>query len=171
MRYLGLALVLASCAPALTAPTPSPPSTTRIVAVATPSPTVAAAAARCETTREDQLGPFYKPDAPLRASVGNGYVLSGAVRAAPGCRAIPSARIELWLANPQGEYDDAHRATVIAGSSGEYRFESNVPVPYAGRPPHIHVRVSAAGFQTLVTQHYPAAGQTAATFDLVLRPQ
>jgi protocatechuate 3,4-dioxygenase beta subunit len=45
-----------------------------------------------------------------------------------------------------------------------------VPVVYGGRPPHIHVRVFAPGFQTLVTQHYPTAGQTEATFDLVLLP-
>jgi protocatechuate 3,4-dioxygenase beta subunit len=44
-------------------------------------------------------------------------------------------------------------------------------VGYAGRPPHIHIRVTAAGHRTLVTQHYPAAGQATATFDLVLRPQ
>jgi catechol 1,2-dioxygenase len=67
-----------------------------------------------------------------------------------------------------GDYDDAHRATVFAGESGEYRFESNVPVSYGGRPPHIHVRVRAPGFEELVTQHYPERGQRKATFDLVL---
>ncbi|CAA9573800.1 MAG: hypothetical protein AVDCRST_MAG88-2608, partial [uncultured Thermomicrobiales bacterium] len=47
-------------------------------------------------------------------------------------------------------------------------FESNAPPPYAGRPPHIHIRVTAPGFPPLVTQHYPRAGQSTATFDLVL---
>jgi len=54
-----------------------------------------------------------------------------------------------------GEYDDAHRATIIADASAAYRFESNLPPPYSGRPPHIHLRVSARNFKTLVTQHYP----------------
>ncbi len=116
------------------------------------------------------LGPFYEPNAPVRTSVGSGYVLSGSVLTADGCEPVRDARIEFWLANPKGEYDDAHRATVLAGERGRYRFESNVPVSYGGRPPHIHVRVTAPGYRNLVTQHYPDAGQTQATFDLVLRP-
>ena len=114
------------------------------------------------------LGPFYKSGAPVRTSVGSGYVLSGAVLAAEECKSVHNARIEFWLANPKGEYDDAHRATVLAGQRGEYRFESNVPVSYGGRPPHIHVRVTAPGFEELVTQHYPEPGQRKANFDLVL---
>jgi protocatechuate 3,4-dioxygenase beta subunit len=116
------------------------------------------------------LGPYYEPNAPVRTSVGSGYVLSGFVLAAGGCEPVPDARIEFWLANPEGEYDEAHRATVFAGERGRYRFESNVPVSYGGRPPHIHIRVTAPGYRNLVTQHYPDAGQTQATFDLVLRP-
>jgi len=91
------------------------------------------------------------------------------VLAARTCRPVARARIEFWLANPEGVYDDAHRATVIAGRDGRYRFESNRPVPYAGRPPHIHIRVSARGFRTLVTQHYPRQGRATAVFNLVLR--
>jgi protocatechuate 3,4-dioxygenase beta subunit len=126
--------------------------------------------AGCEPTRPDMLGPFYEPNAPVRTSVGSGYVLSGAVLAADGCEPVRDARIEFWLANPRGEYDDAHRATVFAGERGRYRFESNVPVSYGGRPPHIHVRVTAPGYRDLVTQHYPDAGRTEARFDLVLEP-
>jgi catechol 1,2-dioxygenase len=124
--------------------------------------------ANCEPTRPDMLGPFYEPGAPLRTSVGRGYVLSGTVLAAEECEPIPKARIEFWLANPSGDYDDAHRATVFAGQSGGYRFKSNVPVSYGGRPPHIHVRVRAQGYDELVTQHYPERGQRRANFDLVL---
>jgi protocatechuate 3,4-dioxygenase beta subunit len=124
--------------------------------------------ADCKPTQPDMLGPFYEPGAPVRTSVGSGYVLSGSVLAAEECEPVRNARIEFWLANPRGEYDDAHRATVIAGERGEYRFESNVPVSYGGRPPHIHVRVTAPGFEELVTQHYPEPGQRKATFDLVL---
>jgi catechol 1,2-dioxygenase len=127
--------------------------------------------ANCKPTQPDMLGPFYEPGAPVRTSVGSGYVLSGAVVAAQECKPIPNAHIEFWLANPMGDYDDAHRATVLAGKRGEYRLESNVPVSYGSRPPHIHVRVRAPGFEELVTQHYPERGQRKANFDLVLLAQ
>jgi protocatechuate 3,4-dioxygenase beta subunit len=128
-----------------------------------------AAAERCTPTPEDMLGPFYEPDAPVRTQVGTGYVLRGTVRSAVDCRPIPAARVELWLAGPRG-YDDEHRATVIADENGEYRFESDLPVPYERRPPHIHVRVEHPGFETLVTQHYPAKGARDGVLELVLKP-
>jgi protocatechuate 3,4-dioxygenase beta subunit len=127
-------------------------------------------AATCEPTSNDALGPFYKPNAPVRSSVGTGYVLQGVVRTAKDCSPVAGAMVELWLAGPNGEYDNAHRATIIADASGAYRFESNVPPPYYGRPPHIHLRISANGFATLVTQHYPAVGTRDAVFDIVLDP-
>ncbi len=73
----------------------------------------------CKPTQPDMLGPFYEPGAPVRTSVGSGYVLSGAVLSAEDCKPIRNARIEFWLANPKGEYDDAHRATVLSGKRGE----------------------------------------------------
>jgi protocatechuate 3,4-dioxygenase beta subunit len=123
----------------------------------------------CTPTRADALGPFYEPGAPVRSKVGTGYVLTGRALSARTCRALATARIELWLANPSGEYDDAHRATIVSRRDGRFRFESNRPVSYGGRPPHIHVRVSARGFRTLVTQHYPRAGRSSGVFNLVLR--
>jgi catechol 1,2-dioxygenase len=125
------------------------------------------AARTCRPTPPDALGPFYEPNAPVRAKVGTGYVLTGRVLTR-SCRAIARARIEFWLANPEGVYDDAHRATVFAGRRGGYRFESNRPPSYGSRPPHIHIRVSARGFRTLVTQHYPRGSRTSAVFNLVL---
>ncbi len=127
-------------------------------------------AAVCTPTDEDMLGPFYKPNAPVRVSVGKGYILYGVIRSSKNCGPVAGAVIELWLAGPDGDYDDAHRATVIADASGAYRFESNVPPTYFGRPPHIHLRISAKGFQTLVTQHYPGSGKNEAMFDIVLIP-
>jgi protocatechuate 3,4-dioxygenase beta subunit len=116
------------------------------------------------------LGPFYKPGAPERAKVGEGYVLKGVVRSARDCSPIKGARIEFWLAGPHGRYDDEHRATVLPDESGSFRFESNFPPGYYGRPPHIHIRVSAEGYRTLVTQHYPEKGGKEGAFDLVLMP-
>lgn len=128
------------------------------------------AAVACVPTRPDALGPFYTPGAPVRTSVGRGFVLTGTVRSADDCRPVGAARVEFWLAGPAGRYGDAWRATVLAGADGMYRFESHVPPAYGGRPPHIHIRVSAAGFQVLVTQYYPKSGETSAQFDLVLIP-
>jgi protocatechuate 3,4-dioxygenase beta subunit len=127
-----------------------------------------AAAPSCRPTVSQSLGPFYEPGAPLRSKVGTGYVLAGRVLATRTCRAIARARIEFWLANPQGEYDEAHRATVVSRSRGGYRFESNKPPSYSSRPAHIHIRVSARGYRTLVTQHYPRANRSTAVFNLVL---
>ena len=175
-----LAAVLAGCSgsepesSSESKPSTSPPTTT-VTQAATSSESDGTARsadkpANCEPTPPDVLGPYYEPDAPVRTSVGSGYVLSGTVLAAGSCEPIPDARIEFWLANPEGEYDDAHRATVPAGAGGRYRFESNVPVSYGGRPPHIHILVTAPGYRELVTQHYPEDGQTEANFDLILEP-
>ncbi|HXX81159.1 MAG TPA: hypothetical protein VEI46_06390 [Thermodesulfovibrionales bacterium] len=132
--------------------------------------TVAAQDKTCTPTKTDMLGPFYRSGAPVRSSVGKGYVLSGVVKSSIGCAPIKGAQIEFWLAGPDGKYDDDHRATIFSDEKGSYQFESNIPVPYSGRPPHIHVKVSAKGFNTLITQHYPEAKQTRASFDLVLVP-
>ena len=128
------------------------------------------AARSCKVTRADALGPYYVPGAPVRSRVGSGYVLSGVVRSTHGCRPLARARIEFWLAGPDGEYDAAHRATVFSRDSGRYTFTSNFPGRYGGRPPHIHIRVSKRGFRTLVTQHYPREGRVRGTFNLVIAP-
>jgi len=125
----------------------------------------------CEPTPEDALGPFYEPGAPLRDRVGKGYVIQGTVRSAADCAPISGASLEFWLAGPGGEYGDEYRATVKAREDGTFRFESEMPPPYWQRPPHIHIRVTSAGFHTLVTQHYPKAGLSEARFDLVLLPE
>jgi protocatechuate 3,4-dioxygenase beta subunit len=134
-------------------------------------PETAVFAASCPPTEEEMMGPFYKPDAPPRSAVGTGYALTGMVRSSKDCSPIPGAVIELWLAGPGATgYDDAHRATIGADSSGAYRFESNIPPPIEGRPPHIHLKVTAKGYVALVTQHYPIDGQSRAVFDVVLVP-
>ena len=125
---------------------------------------------KCEPTPVDYLGPFYKAGAPVRSRVGKGYQLTGHVMSSADCTPIVEAMIELWLTGPDGSYDDDHRATIFSNDSGKYQFESNFPPGYSGRPPHIHIRVSANGFKTLATQHYPESGQKVGEFDLVLVP-
>lgn len=125
---------------------------------------------KCRPTPEDLMGPFYKPGAPVRNSVGAGYVLTGTVKSALDCLPVADARIEFWLTGSNGKYNDDHRATVFADDAGSYRFQSNIPPGYGYRPPHIHIRVSADGFKPLVTQHYPDQGDEKGHFNLVLVP-
>jgi len=124
----------------------------------------------CAPTRPDGEGPYYKPNAPERTSVDKGHVLEGLVKSTKDCAPIPGAKIEFWQVNLNGQYDDDHRATMYSDASGAYSFESNYPPAYESRLPHIHARVSAQGYQTLITQYYPTDGETEGTFDLVLIP-
>ena len=128
----------------------------------------ATAQATCAPTPADMEGPFYKANAPQRTSTGRGMVVMGTVRSAGSCAPIPAARIEWWQANADGQYDDAHRAVMTVGADGRYRFETDLPPAYYGRPPHIHFKAFAPGHRTLTTQLYLKRGQTEAPFDLVL---
>ena len=141
-----------------------------MLTLAAPATAVFGAAA-CPPTPWDEIGPFYRPSAPQRSRIGSGYLLTGTVRSAKDCRPIAGARIEVWQVGLNGSYDDAHRATLIAGAKGEYRLETDLPPPYAARPSHIHILVDAPGFQGLITQHYPTKRSRKARFDLVLVPE
>ncbi len=125
---------------------------------------------KCQPTAPDEMGPFYRPGSPVRSTIGNGYFLRGAVLSVTNCQPIPAALIEFWQAGPNGQYADAYRATIIADQQGGYQLETDAPPPYVSRPAHIHIRISADGFKTLVTQHYLKKGQKEANFDLVLIP-
>ena len=130
-----------------------------------------AAQSSCRATRPDALGPFYKADAPERARTGSGFVVTGAVRSVSGCQALPSARLEWWSADGRGDYDDGHRATQRPDAEGRFRYETDFPGKYPGRPPHVHVRITAPGHRPLVTQLYPTPGQAAIAADFVLVPE
>jgi protocatechuate 3,4-dioxygenase beta subunit len=135
------------------------------------APTGATAQAyRCSPTPADADGPFYRPGAPVRNQIGTGYLLMGEVRSAANCQPVDRARIEIWMTGPDGNYDDRWRATVVPRRDGRYYFVSHFPGRYGSRPPHIHLRVEAPGFQELFTQHYPLPGHGEAIFDLVLTP-
>ena len=122
----------------------------------------------CAPTRPDALGPFYEVNAPERSVTGRGLVVTGTVRSAAGCAPLTGAHIEWWSANPGGDYDGAHRATQRTDGEGRYRYETSFPGRYPGRPPHLHLRITAPGHRPLVTQLYPAGSQTSMDADLVL---
>ena len=122
----------------------------------------------CPPTASDAEGPFYKANAPIRESTGRGLTVSGKVVSAGSCIIIPGARVEWWQTNQQGRYDDEHRGAQLTSSDGSYRFETDSPPSYFFRPPHIHFKISANGYQTLTTQIYPKKGQGNIGFDFVL---
>jgi catechol 1,2-dioxygenase len=123
----------------------------------------------CETTT-DILGPFYRPDAPLRTDLrivnaaGQKIVLSGQVKHKDCKTPLKNACVELWHCDSAGVYDNEspafnYRAKAYCDDKGNYSFKTILPVPYdVGnghyRPAHFHMMISAEGYQALITQLY-----------------
>jgi len=125
----------------------------------------------CRPTPSDSEGPFYIPGAPLTTETGSGLTVSGQVLGAPDCRPVPGARVEWWQTNRGGRYDDGHRGSQVSDSDGNYRFDTDFPGLYPGRPAHIHFKVSAPGFRPLTTQLYLRGGEREVSFPIVLSPR
>ncbi len=105
-------------------------------------------------------GPFFRPRAPLRAEIGSGLSLAGGVRDSR-CRPMRDAVLEIWQADPSGEYDlagDGFRARLRTNERGGYQLSTAFPGRYLDgatyRPAHIHVKVHANGRPPLTTQLY-----------------
>jgi len=116
---------------------------------------------RCPVRTEPNIeGPFFRPNAPLRATLSRGLILTGVVRDTR-CRPMRDAVIEVWQANPAGDYDlngDVFRGRLRTDAAGAYRIETTTPGRYLNggvyRPAHIHVKVHANGRPSLTTQLY-----------------
>ena len=128
-------------------------------------------AATCPPTGADMLGPFYVAGAPERSKTGDGLTVEGLVRSTRDCKAMSGVKLEWWSANARGDYDDAHRATQITDGDGRFRYVTDMPGKYPGRPVHLHVKVTAPGHTVLVTQVYPKPSQTTVAQDFVLQAQ
>lgn len=123
----------------------------------------------CQTTT-DILGPFYRPDAPMRDNLvikdkpGEEVVLKGIITHDDCTTPLNNAKVELWHCGADEIYDNEsedynYRGTTLSDDKGNYSFRTQLPVPYdAGggmyRPAHFHLMISAAGYQNLVTQLY-----------------
>ena len=123
----------------------------------------------CETTT-DILGPFYRPNAPVRSNMrikndtGLLMELSGQVKHKDCKTGLKNACVELWHCDAKGVYDNEspdfnYRAKTYCDDKGNYRFKTILPVPYdvgggTVRPAHFHMLISAPGYQTLITQLY-----------------
>lgn len=130
--------------------------------------TFAYASEKCTPTKTDMEGPFYKPNAPFRDKTGSGLTVSGRTLSYPDCKPIPQVVIEYWHANREGVYDDAHRAIIISDKEGRYKFVTDFPGIYPGRPAHIHFKIRAHGFKSLTTQLYFRKKVSEEIFDIVL---
>lgn len=80
---------------------------------------------------------------------------------------LPNVRLEIWQSDTHGRYRhpkapeheqlDPHFAgfaAVETDAAGNYRFRTILPVPYTGRPPHIHARLHRGTTELLTTQLY-----------------
>jgi protocatechuate 3,4-dioxygenase beta subunit len=125
------------------------------------------------------------PEVPLGGDIARGAKgtpcwVSGTVRSTDGAP-VGGARIEVWEADEDGFYDVQYEGDVVAGrgrltsaADGGYRFWSvrprHYPIPDDGpvgdllratgrgsmRPAHLHFKVDAPGFRTLITHIFVA---------------
>lgn len=124
-------------------------------------------------TTTDILGPFYRPGAPMRSNIippdSKGILLnlSGTIYKEDGKTPLNNALVEIWQCDENQHYDNTSndflcRGALNTGKNGRYDFKTVVPVQYKAnpnneaswRPAHIHMRVSVADQQDLITQIY-----------------
>jgi protocatechuate 3,4-dioxygenase beta subunit len=124
-------------------------------------------------------GPFYPDKLPLDTdndllivnnnltpAVGEITHLTGRILD-PNGQPVRNAAVEIWQCDNTGVYihtADASRkkrdtnfqgfGRFVTGPSGEYYFRTIKPVPYPGRPPHIHFKIKDGGKELLTTQCY-----------------
>jgi uncharacterized protein (DUF885 family) len=123
----------------------------------------AGAITSCALTYADQGSPTYKPDMPVRSSVGKGHVLTGYVLSSAGCAPIAGARVELWPDAEGRGHPDEYRATLFTDKDGRYTFESPMS-------DHIHMRISAHGYRGIFSNAYHSEGRAQGTFNVTLAP-
>ncbi len=132
-----------------------------------------------DPTPRDAEGPFYPNRIPAEADAdltriagrsgqaqGASLQLAGRVLGIDG-QPLAGAKVELWQCDALGRYhhvdgDPGTRdenfqgyGVVTTDANGRYAFRTIRPVPYGGRPPHLHFKLAHARAQPLTTQIYP----------------
>jgi protocatechuate 3,4-dioxygenase beta subunit len=124
-------------------------------------------------------GPFYPNRLPLDTdndllilndgltpAVGEVTHLSGRILDGRG-NPVRNASVEIWQVDAQGIYlhsNDRNQSKrdanfqgygrFLTGSTGEYYFRTIKPVPYPGRTPHVHFKITRGSQRLLTTQCY-----------------
>lgn len=133
---------------------------------------------QCTPTADDILGPYYRPNAPVRTSLapveqeGTPLIISGQVLDT-ACNPMEGAIIEVWQTDHHGVYDNESaefrfRGRLQTDTQGQYQLKTRVPGRYAigervsgyglreavYRPRHVHFKITKPGFKDLITQLY-----------------
>jgi protocatechuate 3,4-dioxygenase beta subunit len=141
-------------------------------------------------TPSQSEGPFY-PDQQMQDAdadlLKNGVVaytggqsawVSGVVSDLDG-KPVSGALVEIWQCDHEGVYRHSRSSgsspmafqgfgKVQVGADGRYRFRTIKPVPYPGRPPHIHMKIKLGSRELLTTQMY-VAGDSSNARDFLTR--
>lgn len=122
---------------------------------------------RCEATESNPGGTNnYIPDAPERRTLGRGFVITGLVRSAAGCRPLPGVRVQVWLATETGGEQD-NRASVRTNAEGRYRIETAPTIPQFGEP-NIHVGYDDGDYREVFIRRVVDLDDERAVVDLTL---
>ena len=123
---------------------------------------------RCSRTEPDIEGPYYREGIPVRSNlnihgdVGEPLTFAGTVTDL-ACVPIANAVVELWQANPQGDYDTSssekrYYGQVATDAEGAFSFTTLMPGRYLNgptyRPAHLHLKVWVGNERKLTTQIY-----------------
>jgi protocatechuate 3,4-dioxygenase beta subunit len=140
-----------------------------------------------EPTPPDAEGPFYPTRIPVDADAdltrvagrtqparGVTLALSGRVLGTDG-RPLSGAKVELWQCDVNGRYHHVGASgdggdenfqgygVIETDAQGRFAFRTIRPVPYSGRPPHLHFKIAHRSARPLTTQIYPK-GESAERF-------
>jgi protocatechuate 3,4-dioxygenase beta subunit len=148
------------------------------------NPITEALAATCGLTPAQTAGPFYPGEAKFTETSdltqipgkpraqGKVIYIRGKVVDSTHCLPLANVNVEIWQACESGSYNhpsDPNAAVrdpnfkywgeAFTDQDGSYIFKTIIPGAYPAnstwnRPPHIHFRVMARGYEELVTQSY-----------------
>ena len=169
------------------------PFSRRLLLATAVLPVQRAFAADLAATPAQTEGPFYPTVFPTdsdgdlvqvrgQAARATGTVLhlQGRVLDVSG-KPLNGALVEIWQCDAQGLYDHPRQpgrerrdaafqgyGKVLTDAESVYRFRTLKPVAYAGRSPHIHLKIATADGRRLTTQFY-LAGDTQNDRDFIYR--
>jgi protocatechuate 3,4-dioxygenase beta subunit len=177
---LGVPLIIAGCSSGGGDRSARRPRATAGTTTTSPSPLdrTPTCVDNAEATRSQTEGPFYEPNSPEKSNFvgdvnkGTTIVLTGVVLTT-ACQPVGRALLDVWHADPDGEYDnDGYRLRghFFTDEQGGYRLETVVPGNYTGRTKHFHVKVRPPGGDVLTTQLY-FPGEPRNEDDSLFRPE